>query len=65
MTDAKTAFYDAKQIAKSKGYFVVAKPTCFLLFREAVPNNVFVAKRTTSVGMLQLVKQVCVDKPNN
>ncbi len=50
----------AKQIAKDHGYFVVSHGTIsspiFLLYREASPRNVFVAKRSSVDGLLTLVK---------
>lgn len=64
LSNIEVDLYEARQIAKSKGYIVVVKPFEFMLFRRAEPKNVFVGKRTTAKAMLKLVEQTCVDKPN-
>lgn len=57
-----TDLYEARQICRFKGYFIVVKPTEFLLFRKAEPKSVFVGKRSTATAMLALVRKV-VDTP--
>lgn len=62
-----TKLVHAKAAAKASGCFVVEKrqhdkhglplPSYYLLYREAEPRNVFVGKRSTVAGLVQLVNR--------
>ena len=49
---------EARAIARSKRCFVVAKPGYWLLYRELVPRNTCLGKRSSASALLQLVKKV-------
>ena len=48
---------EAKTIARSKRCFVVAKPGYWLLYRESLPRNVCVGKRSKASALLALAKK--------
>lgn len=48
---------EARSIARSKRCFVVTKPGYWLLYRESVPRNVCVGKRSSASALLQLAKK--------
>lgn len=48
---------EARDIARSKRCFVVTKPGYWLLYRESVPRNVCVGKRSKAAGLLALAKK--------
>ncbi|AFB83338.1 hypothetical protein KAK25_00050 [Pseudomonas phage vB_Pae-Kakheti25] len=48
---------EARSIARSKRCFVVTKSGYWLLYRESVPRNVCVGKRSSASALLQLAKK--------
>ena len=48
---------EARSIARLKRCFVVTKPGYWLLYRESVPRNVCVGKRSSASALLQLAKK--------
>ena len=58
-----TKLKHAKMIAKEGGCFIVEKGNYdnkeYLLYRECLPRNVFIGKRSTVEGILKLTKKVC------
>lgn len=48
---------EARKIAREKRCFVVTKPGYWLLYRESVPRNVCVGKRSSAAALLALAKK--------
>lgn len=51
---------EAKMAAFKVGCFVVTKPDCFLLYREAKPQNALIGKRKDEKAIVALVKKACM-----
>lgn len=51
-------FNELNHLAKSCGYFLIVTGRAFLLYRKAVPKNVYVASRSRLKDMRTLLNKV-------